>query len=61
MDQHKDVEDGLSELEKPFIHQEENLDSDEENGSISMVLLSTCVVVCGSFEFGSCVSFFLFH
>lgn len=52
IDEHKDVEGGLSELEKPFIHGEESI----EGGSISMVLLSTCVAVCGSFEFGSCVS-----
>ncbi|KAH6755508.1 Major facilitator superfamily protein [Perilla frutescens var. hirtella] len=57
IDQHKDVEDGLAELEKPFIQQEKHLDSDQENGSILMVVLSTCVAVCGSFEFGSCVGY----
>ncbi|KAL1548540.1 sugar transporter ERD6-like 16 [Salvia divinorum] len=54
IDQHKDVEDGL---EKPFIHKAKCLDSDQQNGSISMVLLSTCVAVCGSFQFGSCVGY----
>lgn len=79
IDQCKDIENGfaqngLEDLEKPFIQNTKSVDSDdnsseatEENGSIAMVLLSTCVAVCGSFEFGSCVSithlsacFFLF-
>ncbi|KAK6130427.1 hypothetical protein DH2020_035837 [Rehmannia glutinosa] len=58
--QYKDIENGPSELEKPFIQQAKHVDSDEEideNGSILMVLLSTCVAVCGSFEFGSCVGY----
>ncbi|KAK6117340.1 hypothetical protein DH2020_048931 [Rehmannia glutinosa] len=58
--QYKDIENGPSELEKPFIQQAKRVDSDEEideNGSILMVLLSTCVAVCGSFEFGSCVGY----
>ncbi|KAK6130381.1 hypothetical protein DH2020_035886 [Rehmannia glutinosa] len=58
--QYKDIENGHSELEKPFIQQAKRVDSDEEidgNGSILMVLLSTCVAVCGSFEFGSCVGY----
>lgn len=61
IDQHKDVENGLNELENPFIQQAKHVDSDEDNGSIWMVLLSTCVAVCGSFEFGSCVSTMFFH
>lgn len=59
-DQRKDVENGVNELEEPFIPKAKRVDSDEENdedGPIWMVLLSTCVAVCGSFEFGSCVSF----
>ncbi|XP_011090877.1 sugar transporter ERD6-like 16 isoform X2 [Sesamum indicum] len=64
--EYRDVENGLDvghhhELEKPFIQQPKCVDSDEEttnkNGSIGMVLLSTCVAVCGSFEFGSCVGY----
>ncbi|CAI0474665.1 unnamed protein product [Linum tenue] len=38
----------------------EETDGNEEynsNGSIGMVLLSTAVAVCGSFEFGSCVGY----
>ncbi|GMH29284.1 hypothetical protein Nepgr_031127 [Nepenthes gracilis] len=30
---------------------------DDDGGSIGMVLLSTAVAVCGSFEFGSCVGY----
>lgn len=56
--------DGLEDLEQPFI-QQDNIVSHKDNknvegGSIGMVLLSTCVAVCGSFEFGSCVSIFHF-
>ncbi|KAI3469466.1 hypothetical protein Pfo_026129 [Paulownia fortunei] len=64
IDQYKDIENGHGELEKPFIQQakrddseEENASRGDENGSIWMVLLSTCVSVCGSFEFGSCVGY----
>ncbi|PIN03741.1 putative transporter (major facilitator superfamily) [Handroanthus impetiginosus] len=59
IDQYKDLENGPQELEKPFIQQPKIADSEEEceNGSIFMVLLSTCVAVCGSFEFGSCVGY----
>ncbi|GAV63374.1 Sugar_tr domain-containing protein [Cephalotus follicularis] len=65
---HKDVENGeingCGDLEKPFIQQnkfvgyeDDEIDKNIENGSISMVLLSTFVAVCGSFEFGSCVGY----
>ncbi|EXC05702.1 Sugar transporter ERD6-like 16 [Morus notabilis] len=61
----------LEDLEQPFIMQDkssviayEDEESDctstisaDQNGSIWMVLLSTFVAVCGSFEFGSCVGF----
>ncbi|GFQ07975.1 sugar transporter erd6-like 16 [Phtheirospermum japonicum] len=60
IEQYKDIENGPA-LEKPLIQQAKQVDSDEENvenGSIWMVLLSTCVAVCGSFEFGSCYSIF---
>ena len=55
---------GLEDLEQPFIQQDNIVsnkdDKNVEGGSIGMVLLSTCVAVCGSFEFGSCVSIFHF-
>jgi SP family facilitated glucose transporter-like MFS transporter 8 len=56
---------GLEDLEKPLIFEEKivvindnnETDQDQEStGSIGMVLLCTFVAVCGSFEFGSCVS-----
>lgn len=72
----KDVENGeivingLEDLEEPFIQKEGKVvsyqdedDDDQENngGSVGMVLLSTFVAVCASFEFGSCVSTLLFY
>lgn len=56
-----DIVNGLEDLEKPFIQpgivvRYEDDDESDESGSIWMVLLSTFVAVCGSFEFGSCVS-----
>ncbi|XP_030973547.1 sugar transporter ERD6-like 16 isoform X2 [Quercus lobata] len=52
---------GLEDLEQPFIQQDNIVspkdDKNVEGGSIGMVLLSTCVAVCGSFEFGSCVGY----
>ncbi|KAG8370099.1 hypothetical protein BUALT_Bualt14G0082300 [Buddleja alternifolia] len=65
IDEYKDVENGLGdELKKPFIQQTKYVDSEEDdadktnkNGSIWMVLFSTFVAVCGSFEFGSCVGY----
>ncbi|OMO53754.1 hypothetical protein CCACVL1_28373 [Corchorus capsularis] len=66
----KDVENGeingLEELEKPLIAEQEQsrvvYEADKngggENGSSNwMVLLCTFVAVCGSFEFGSCVGY----
>lgn len=56
---------GLEDLEEPFIRQDNTVsyEYDEskdhksvQSGSIGIVLLSTFVAVCGSFEFGSCVS-----
>ncbi|KAH7856863.1 hypothetical protein Vadar_006354 [Vaccinium darrowii] len=69
--QYKDIENGErnagnEDLEKPFIDQhnkrvdeseEDESETSSENGSIGMVLFSTAVAVCGSFEFGSCVGF----
>ncbi|KAL5541764.1 hypothetical protein UlMin_009474 [Ulmus minor] len=69
--QDKDVENGeinynIEDLEQPFIKQvkkveyvddESETSGADQNGSIWMVLLSTFVAVCGSFEFGSCVGF----
>lgn len=52
---------GLEELQEPFIQQDKIVSNESdhksvESGSIGTVLLSTFVAVCGSFEFGSCVS-----
>ncbi|GMY27607.1 sugar transporter ERD6-like 16 [Fagus crenata] len=60
--QYKDVENndeynGLEDLERPLIQQDKNVTYKVEGGSIGMVLLSTFVAVCGSFEFGSCVGY----
>ncbi|XP_044498505.1 sugar transporter ERD6-like 16 isoform X1 [Mangifera indica] len=57
-----DIVNGLEDLEKPFIQpgivvRYEDDDESDESGSIWMVLLSTFVAVCGSFEFGSCVGY----
>ncbi|XP_057468049.1 sugar transporter ERD6-like 16 isoform X2 [Actinidia eriantha] len=69
IEQYGDIENGeangLEDLEKPFIEKKKVFDSEEEDGretrrekgSIGMVLLSTAVAVCGSFEFGSCVGY----
>ncbi|KAL2464008.1 Sugar transporter ERD6-like 16 [Forsythia ovata] len=68
IDQYKDIENGiekgLDDLQKPLIQQAKCVDSEgddvitsENNGSIWMVLISTLVAVCGSFEFGSCVGY----
>ncbi|XP_009603614.1 sugar transporter ERD6-like 16 [Nicotiana tabacum] len=63
IDECKDIENGLENLEQPFLENAKIVDSEDEeliskeNGSIGMVLLSTCVAVCGSFEFGSCVGY----
>uniref|UniRef100_M1A723 Sugar transporter ERD6-like 16 n=1 Tax=Solanum tuberosum TaxID=4113 RepID=M1A723_SOLTU len=54
IDECKDIE---KDLEKPFLENAKIVDCENEDGSIWMVLLSTCVAVCGSFEFGSCVGY----
>ncbi|XP_011090878.1 sugar transporter ERD6-like 16 isoform X1 [Sesamum indicum] len=54
------IENASDELEKPFIQQPKSADPEGEsgqNGSIFMVLLSTFVAICGSFEFGICVGY----
>ncbi|PSS33928.1 Sugar transporter ERD6-like [Actinidia chinensis var. chinensis] len=55
---------GLEDLENPFIEIKKVVDSEDdesgisgENGSIGMVLLSTAVSICDSFEFGSRVGY----
>ncbi|CAI0466574.1 unnamed protein product [Linum tenue] len=68
----KDVESGeitygLEDLEEPLMNgkvvscssgeETDGEGEDSSNGSIGMVLLSTAVAVCGSFEFGSCVGY----
>ncbi|KAM7278136.1 hypothetical protein ACFE04_005270 [Oxalis oulophora] len=47
--------DELQDLEQPLVQKQNETELD--NGSIQMVLLSTAVAVCGSFEFGSCVGY----
>lgn len=63
-----DIEDGenrgIDEMNAPLLKQgktvasgqDDKLDGSDNGGSLGMVLLSTFVAVCGSFEFGSCVS-----
>ncbi|CAL9777354.1 unnamed protein product, partial [Musa acuminata subsp. burmannicoides] len=62
----EDVENGIhvtheSEVRKPLIQQRELAKAEESSsdgqGSLWMVLLSTGVAVCGSFEFGSCIGY----
>ncbi|XP_021770841.1 sugar transporter ERD6-like 16 [Chenopodium quinoa] len=55
---------GLEDLESPLMkksfnykYDDEFVGSDTDDGSITMVLLSTCVAVCGSFIFGTCVGY----
>lgn len=68
-DVEKGGKNGLEDLKKPLVQGEKIIVSNESgcetdgsssqngsDGSIWMVLLSTFVAVCGSFEFGSCVS-----
>lgn len=50
------VEDLGNPLLKKVVEQDDQEES-ETNESYYMVLFSTFVAVCGSFEFGSCVSF----
>ncbi|KAK4775759.1 hypothetical protein SAY87_023720 [Trapa incisa] len=70
IEQYKDIENGKvggeGDLQKPLLCSKEDGkkiasckdgDTDVHNGSIAMVLLSTSVAVCGSFEFGSCVGY----
>lgn len=58
----KDVERGeiankVEDLGKPLLTDQDAAKESEINESYLMVLFSTFVAVCGSFEFGSCVSF----
>ncbi|KAF5180741.1 Sugar transporter erd6-like [Thalictrum thalictroides] len=52
---------GLDAVKEPFISKQDNSANDfngsSDEGSLRMVLLSTFVAVCGSFEFGSCVGY----
>ncbi|XP_057538874.1 sugar transporter ERD6-like 16 [Amaranthus tricolor] len=48
----------LSDSESALMKEEwRNEEYDDEDGSITMVLFSTCVAVCGSFIFGTCVGY----
>ncbi|KAL5701519.1 hypothetical protein ACHQM5_026845 [Ranunculus cassubicifolius] len=48
---------GLDAVKVPLIQNEKTREEKNDEGSIVMVLLSTLVTVCGSFEFGSCVGY----
>lgn len=50
----QDLSDPL--VKRNRVEEEEKGLIDEENEDLGMVFLSTFVAVCGSFEFGSCVS-----
>lgn len=54
---------GLEAAKEPLIQKEKIVTygskESSNQGSLTMVLLSTLVAVCGSFEFGSCVSIHL--
>ena len=52
----QDVEKGNDTITKPLIGQKKEVQIQSNNGGLWVVLLSTLVAVCGSFEFGSCVS-----
>ncbi|XP_010424172.1 PREDICTED: sugar transporter ERD6-like 16, partial [Camelina sativa] len=58
----KDVERGdiankVEDLGKPFLTDQDDEKESEVNESYLMVIFSTFVAVCGSFEFGSCVGY----
>lgn len=49
----------VKEKSEPLLLPENGSDvSEEEEGASWMVCLSTFIAVCGSYEFGTCVSFF---
>ena len=54
----QEVEKGNANITEPLIVQEKQGEAQikSNNGGLRMVLLSIFVAVCGSFEFGSCVS-----
>nr|XP_043638564.1 sugar transporter ERD6-like 16 [Erigeron canadensis] len=47
----------VKDLEKPLIDDKKNVGEKDHKESLSMVLFSTAVAVCGSLEFGMCVGF----
>ncbi|KAK6930088.1 Major facilitator, sugar transporter-like, partial [Dillenia turbinata] len=59
----QDIENGgVDNLKEPLVSKEKIVSNEKDDGrikrgSIGMVLLSTFVAVCGSFEFGSCVGY----
>nr|ADP37168.1 putative ERD6-like transporter [Vitis vinifera] len=53
----QDVEKGNDTITKPLIGQKKEVQIQSNNGGLWVVLLSTLVAVCGSFEFGSCVGY----
>lgn len=52
----QDVEEDNGTTTKLLIEQKKDAQIPSNNGGLQMVLFSTFVAVCGSFEFGSCVS-----
>ncbi|KAK4773182.1 hypothetical protein SAY87_028201 [Trapa incisa] len=70
VEKYNDIENGEvggeGDLQKPLLCREgeevkigscKDDGSDDHDGSIAMVLLSTSIAVCGSFEFGSCIGY----
>ncbi|KAJ9682123.1 hypothetical protein PVL29_018154 [Vitis rotundifolia] len=53
----QDVEKGNDTITKPLIGQKKEVQIQSNNCGLWVVLLSTLVAVCGSFEFGSCVGY----
>ncbi|OVA04409.1 Sugar/inositol transporter [Macleaya cordata] len=56
-ERHESISEPLIVQRKVSFHEEVHLQSNNNGESIFMVLLSTFVAVCGSFEFGTCVGF----
>ncbi|KAK1292541.1 Sugar transporter ERD6-like 16 [Acorus calamus] len=44
-------------ISEPLLYQQKIIEEPKSQGSIWLVILSTLVAVCGSFEFGSCVGY----
>ncbi|KAK1317606.1 Sugar transporter ERD6-like 16 [Acorus calamus] len=44
-------------ISEPLLYQQSIIEEPKSQGSIWLVILSTLVAVCGSFEFGSCIGY----